>query len=63
MSVTISGSEETLNVTMLAGGWIQPRIEQMIFDESIDEDERAYLREKAMVERMTARRLFVDDEY
>jgi hypothetical protein len=37
-------------------------LERVIFNNRIDEATREYLREKAMVERMHARRLFCDED-
>lgn len=64
MNGTASGFQaQDITVVLLEHTYVPTGvpIERSIFNHTIDEDTRDYLREKAMVERMTARRLFADE--
>jgi hypothetical protein len=62
MNGSTSGFQPEITVTLLEGGWIQPHEQRMMYDANVDEETREYLREKALVERMTARRLFLAED-
>jgi hypothetical protein len=55
---------QTITVTLLEDGWIQTPLERRLMAENrLDEETREYLREKSLVESMTARRLFAHDDF
>ncbi len=51
-----------VSVTLLEEKWDKLVADQLIHQAPVDQAERDYLREKAVNENMTARRLFADDD-